>query len=130
MRAMSNGDRAEANAHEISADRLQTWLWHASSVKHAWEKYDEQKRWSHDDNVAVQHLGWAMIRPPMSEFYDLYSLHNAQKPWEVFVHLLQAADHDPYAAKAVGILTAQRLKCPNVKFLYLPPEGKIDQNPF
>lgn len=131
MSGMSADHRKEAITHEVNTEDLQKWLWFASLTKDTWDKYDQNGRWTHDDNVAVQHLGWQMLRPPGSQFYDLYSLRRSSGDGPLlFKQMLRAAEHDPYAAKAVGILTAQRMEHPEVKFNFLPSEKKVDKNPF
>lgn len=109
--------RSPENAHAASVEALQRWLWNCAAA--GWTLTgDAPGTWSHDDNMAVQHLGWMIAKPPGSPLYDLFSLTRAS-PAACMKVLLSAAATDPYCAKAVVLLTQQRLLHPTVKFAYL-----------
>lgn len=104
-------------AHEASADALQRWLWQCLAA--GWNPLGgTDPVWSHDDNMAVQHLGWMIAKPPNSPFYELFSLHSHVHPSSIMKKIVSAAPIDPICAKAVAILGAQRLTHPQIKFAY------------
>lgn len=115
MRGMPDPPRA--SKHEVSAEALQSWIWNC--VAAGWDPSQlSVERWSHDDNqMAMQH-GWMISQPPNSAHVDLFSLRTNTTPAQVMTLLVKLAPIDPLAARAVAMLTAQRLKYPDIKFAY------------
>ena len=103
--------------HEATAEALQKWLWQC--IAGGWKPLsDGDIRWTHDDNMAVQHLGWMIAKPPLSEHFDLFSLLVGVSSASIMTKIVDAAPIDPLCAKAVSLLAAQRLKFPDVKFAF------------
>lgn len=83
-------------------------------------------RWTHEDNQMALRLGWCLAAnpygnstktDPKSALLDIISYSHAT-PHEVFLRIQQGAELDPLLAKALSILTAQRLLHPEVLFAY------------
>lgn len=69
--------------------------------------------------MAVQHLGWMIAQPPGSKYYDLFVLKRGMIPHKVMDTIVDMSAVDPNCAKAVAMLTKQRLLFPNVKFAFM-----------
>lgn len=114
-----------ANLHAQGVDALQRWIWQC--VVAGWDPMgDPGDFWSHDDNLAVQHLRWALIRTPHSELYDLVCLDWGLSPSQTYKAIVRMAPVDNYCAKAVSILSKQRLMFPEYRFAFL--ERSHDKN--
>lgn len=113
----------EAPDHAVSAEALQKWLWQC--VAAGWDPTgNNDGHWSHDDNMAVQHLGWMIAMPPTSKHFDLFSLRPNVRPHQIMKSIIDAAPIDPYCAKAVALLGKQRVLHPNVKFAFIDEGSK------
>lgn len=107
----------EAPDHAVNAEALQKWLWQC--VAAGWDPTGGvDSHWSHDDNMAVQHLGWMIVVPPGSAHFDLFSLRLSIGPKAMMKQIVDAAPLDPYCAKVVALLGKQRLLYPNIKFAF------------
>lgn len=73
-------------------------------------------RWSHDDNTEAMALGWMIAQPPGSEHLDLFSLKQDRTARMFMDEIVRLAPIHPLCARAVVILSAQRIKHPNIKF--------------
>ena len=105
----------EAPDHAVNAEALQKWLWQC--VAAGWNPIEGfDGRWTHDDNMAVQHLGWMIAMSPNSQHFDLFSLIPGVRAASIMKTIIKAASVDPLCAKAVALLGKQRLLYPNVKF--------------
>ena len=103
--------------HATTAGALQKWLWQCAAV--GWDPTGGVGgNWTHDDNMAVQHLGWMIVVPPGSAHFDLFSLRPGIGPKAVMKQIVDAAPFDPYCAKAVALLGKQRLLYPDIKFAF------------
>jgi len=108
MRALPDkkGDGEETISH------FQMMLWDYIDVMA--EKAGASDRWTHDDNMAVQHLGWGMYTVTAPDTndrrYTLVSLDRRLSGNDVFNRIKQVAPLCPLCSKALGILTAQKLK--------------------
>lgn len=103
-----------ALSHEVAAEALQRWLW--SCVAAGWDpSLRENPRWTHEDNNEAQKLGWMIAQPPGSGHLDLFSL-GRLSPADLMRHIVSMAPHLPLCAKAVMVLSAQRLENPNIRF--------------
>ena len=112
--------------HEEVSHALQRWLW--SCLAAGWNPAQPESHvWSHDENQQAMSLGWMISQPPGSQHVDLFSLRPAIPACEIMDTLIRAAPVDPLAARAVAVLTAQRLKHPNVKFNFLRPNHESDE---
>lgn len=117
MRSMPNPPRTEGLTHEVAVDALQKWLWQA--VAAGWDPSNpDSGHWSHDDNLKAMQLGWMISQAPNSEYVDLFSLKQGVKAHDVMKAIVRAATIDPVCAKAVTVLTAQKLKFPDVRFAF------------
>ena len=103
--------------YSVNADALQKWLWNLAAT--GWTPTGDNLRWSHDDNMAVQHLGWMIVNVPGSPYLDLFTLRPGATPQGVMKTIANAATLDPMCAKAVAVLGGQRLKHPEVQFNYM-----------
>lgn len=100
--------------HELAADALQRWLW--GCIAAGWDPtLKDNPQWSHDDNIEAQSLGWMIAQPPGSKHLDLFSLRRLS-PYQTMQHIVSMAPVSPLCAKAVMVLSAQRLEHPNIKF--------------
>lgn len=107
-----------APPHNASAEALQRWLW--QRVAAGWNPSGgDSSRWSHDDNMKVQHLGWMIASPPGSPHFDLFSLRPGTKASVLMRSIVNSAQIDPICAKAVAVLGAQRVLHPDVKFAFM-----------
>jgi hypothetical protein len=107
----------------VSAEALQKWLWQC--VAAGWDPTGGvDSHWSHDDNMAVQHLGWMIAMPPGSEHFDLFSLRPGVRASSVMKTIIDAASVDPLCAKAVALLGKQRVLHPNTKFAFVDEGSK------
>lgn len=107
--------------HQESAEKLQRWLYHCAL--NGWSPTPmNDVRWTHDDNVAVQHLGWMIAKPPHSPYYDLFVIRSPVAASVMMQTIVRMVDVDPLCAKAVAILIGQRMQHPEVKFSYLSKE--------
>ena len=103
--------------HAVNAEALQKWLWQC--VAAGWDPAGGvDSHWSHDDNMAAQHLGWMIAMPPGSEHFDLFSLRPGVRASTVMKTIIGAASIDPLCAKAVTLLGQQRILYPNIKFSF------------
>ena len=103
--------------HATTAEALQKWLWQCAAA--GWDPTGGVgSSWTHDDNMAVQHLGWMIAVPPGSTHFDLFSLCAGVGPKAVMKNIIDAAPLDPYCAKAVALLGKQRLLYPDIKFAF------------
>lgn len=122
MSSVPNPPRTQGVDHETSHIALQKWIW--SAVAGGWSPTGgfTDQRWTHDDNMAAQPLGFMITKPPGSKFYELYSITRSSVLREnanwLMKQLIEAASIDPLCAKAVGVLTAQKLANPDRKFAY------------
>ena len=108
--------------HAASAEALQRWLWRCLAA--GWNPLgDHDPRWTHDDNMAVQHLGWMIATPPQSQHFDLFSLRQGVHVPSIMAKIVSAAPIDPLCAKAVALLGSQRLKFPDIKFAFVEGIG-------
>ena len=113
----------EGPNHVVNAEALQRWLWQCvaagldptGGVDH---------RWTHDDNMAVQHLGWMIAMPPGSGHFDLFSLRPNVRASVIMNAIIAAAPIDPLCAKAVALLGKQRVLYPNTKFAFVDEGSK------
>lgn len=113
----------EAPDHAVSAEALQKWLWQC--VAAGWDPTGGvDTHWSHDDNMAVQHLGWMIAMPPGSAYFDLFSLRSGVRASEIMKKIIDAAPIDPLCAKAVALLGKQRVLYPNAKFAFIDEGSK------
>ena len=113
----------EAPGHTASAEALQKWLWQC--VKAGWDPTGGvDSHWSHDDNMAAQHLGWMIAMPPGSGHFDLFSLRPGVRASTVMKTIIDAASVDPLCAKAVALLGKQRVLHPNTKFAFVDEGSK------
>ncbi len=104
--------------HATTAEALQKWLWQCAAV--GWDPTGGVGgNWTHDDNMAVQHLGWMIVVPPGSAHFDLFSLRPGIGPKATMKQIVDAAPFDPYCAKAVALLSKQRLLYPDIKFVFV-----------
>lgn len=107
----------EFGEHAADVERLQRWLW--AAVKSGWSPTaPKNSRWSHDDNMAAQPLGWMIVTPPNSTFLALMSLKPRVTAQELYKNIAEMAPIHPLCAKAFAVLTAQRLEHPTRKFEY------------
>lgn len=103
-----------ALSHELAAEALQRWLW--SCVAAGWDpSLRENPRWTHEDNNEAQKLGWMIVQPPGSGYLDLFSV-GRLSPADLMRRIVSMAPLSPLCAKAVMVLSAQRLEHPNVRF--------------
>ena len=103
--------------HAATSEALQKWLWQCAAA--GWDPTGGVgSNWTHDDNMAVQHLGWMIAVPPGSTYFDLFSLRSGVGPKVVMKTIIDAAPFDPYCAKAVALLGKQRLLYPDIKFAF------------
>ena len=65
----------------------------------------------------MQH-GWMISQPPSSEHLDLFSLKRGVTPAQIMQEIVSLAPIHPVCARAVIVLTAQKLKYPNIKFAF------------
>ena len=113
----------EVPDHAVSARALQKWLWQC--VAAGWDPTGGvDSHWSHDDNMAVQHLGWMIAMPPGSGHFDLFSLRLGVRASSVMKTIIDAASVDPLCAKAVALLGKQRVLHPNTKFAFVDEGSK------
>ena len=104
-------------------EALQKWLWQC--VAAGWDPTGGvDSHWSHDDNMAVQHLGWMIAMPPGSGHFDLFSLRPGVRASSVMKTIIDAASVDPLCAKAVALLGKQRVLHPNTKFAFVDEGSK------
>lgn len=117
MSSMSGTTRAsgEAALHRRIAERerIQLWLW--QHARDGWVPIPQ--RWTHEDNEEAQKLGWMIIELP-SKGADLFSL-DGRPPSEIMSSITAMAHLIPVCAKALGILTAQKLAHPDEAFNFL-----------
>ena len=100
-----------------TAEALQKWLWQCAAA--GWDPTGGVgSNWTHDDNMAVQHLGWMIAVPPGSTHFDMFSLRSGVGPKAAMKTIVDAAPFDPYCAKAVALLGKQRLLHPEVRFAF------------
>lgn len=99
---------------------IQKWLWACASNGYTSPLANtDPTRWSHDDNTAATQLGWMIAESPTTKTLDLYSLRQHVHPREVMQQIIALAPLDPLAARALTVLTAERMKRPNVRFTFL-----------
>ena len=107
----------DSGAHHASAEALQKWLWQCTAA--GWDPLGSNSGiWTHDDNMAVQHLGWMIVKPPGSDYHELFVLRQGH-PSHMMKRIIDAAPIDPLCAKAVALLGKQRVLYPNIKFSYM-----------
>ena len=113
----------EGPNHAAYAEALQKWLW--QDVAAGWDPTGGvDSHWSHDDNMAVQHLGWMIVMPPGSGYFDLFSLRPNVRASAIMKTIIDAASVDPLCAKAVALLGKQRVLHPNTKFAFVDEGSK------
>ena len=114
---MQQPQRTVMPPHATTAEALQKWLWQCAAA--GWDPTGGVgSNWSHDDNMAVQHLGWMIAKPPGSDYYELFVLRQGH-PSHMMKRIIDAAPIDPLCAKAVALLGKQRVLFPNVNFAYV-----------
>lgn len=105
--------------HDLAAEALQQWLW--ACINRGWKPThpsESDLHWHHEDNMEASRLGWMMVRPPGSPFYDLFDLQQRRSPHVLAKLIADMAPISPLCAKALTILTAQCLSNPYKKFRY------------
>lgn len=103
--------------HTVAREKLQQWLW--MCVENGWiPTAPKTNRWSHDDNMEAQPLGWMIVTPPNSSFLALMSLNPRTTSQELYKNIANMAPIHPLCAKAFAVLTAQQLEHPTRKFEY------------
>ncbi len=113
----------EATDHAVNAEALQRWLWQCAAA--GWDPTKGvDNHWSHDDNMAAQHLGWMIAMPPGSKYFDLFSLCSGVRASAIMKTIIDAASVDPLCAKAVAVLGKQRVLHPNTKFAFIDEGSK------
>jgi len=119
----SSASSAESNDvlgvpdHYRVAVALQKWI--HTALLSGWNPVGETPgRWTREDNEAVAKYGFAILQLPNSPLYDVFSLVQNQSPTNVFRLMIKRVGEDSLFAKAVGLLSAQRLTYPNQKFMY------------
>ena len=113
----------EAPDHAVNAEALQKWLWQC--VAAGWDPIGGvDSHWTHDDNMAVLHLGWMIAMPPGSGHFDLFSLRPGVRASAIMKTIIAAAPIDPLCAKAVALLGKQRVLHPNTKFAFVDEGSK------
>lgn len=93
---------------ELSADhreKIQKYIWHVATL--GWNPLHAD-RWSHEDNQAMQPYGILMYADPNGK-YQLYSLRERVSERELIDRITRLAPICPYCAKAVVLLSIQRL---------------------
>lgn len=108
----------EGTNHAVNAEALQLLLWQCMATGGV------DHRWTHDDNMAVQHLGWMIAMPPGSGHFDLFSLRPNVRASAIMKTIIDAASVDPLCAKAVALLGKQRVLHPNTKFAFVDEGSK------
>lgn len=97
------------NPLNLFVNAAQTILWAAASGEY--KPFDG--RWTHEDNDAVAGYGWMLVMDT-SGVYQLLnrgrSLHDRQEPDDMFARMEKLAPVDPFCAKAVALLIAQKLR--------------------
>ena len=117
MRTLPNPPRTEGSEHEVAVVALQKWLW--ACVAAGWDPTNPASGgWSHDDNLDAMQLGWMISQPPGSGHLDLFSLRKGFSPAQLMQQIVSLAHINPVCARAVVVLSAQKLKFPNIKFAF------------
>lgn len=112
MRGMSDLTR-EAIDDEFR-NKIQRTLW-IDVVSGRWTP--ATPRWTHDDNMDAQPLGWMILQLPSGRL-DLISLNPAAKPKEIFEAITQLSLINPLCAKAISVLAADKFKYPESKYSF------------
>lgn len=109
MHQLSREDRTAREAGQIEqfAAEFQRDLW--AYIDHVNERMSRDGRWTHDDNMAVQHLGWALYKVE-GERYVLITLNRKLSYEETIRRIRHMAVLCPLHQKALAILAAQTLK--------------------
>lgn len=123
MYSLPNTDRGPSDEEVTRA--LQLWLW--VQVGSGWRPFAgiDAAVWSAEDSEQSMGLGWMIAQPPECPWVDLYSLSRSVPAWKVMEQIRESASIIPLCAKALAVLTAQKLKHPNVRFNYeqVPSRG-------
>lgn len=120
MRPMPKPPReAEYRDHQIAVNALQRWIW--ACVEAGWSTGagEFRDRWTDEDRQASLQLGWMIAQAPGVPYLDLFSLKVGVRPSEIMETILAAVGTMPVCDKAAAVLTAERLKHPNVQFSYM-----------
>lgn len=115
-------DRLEVAAATAA---LQKWLW--TCLAAGWDPTDPattSTSWSHDDNMEASRRGWMIAQPPGNniQHVDLFSLKRGTFAHSIMEQIIKGASVDPLCAKAVTVLSAQKLRFPNQRFAFEKPE--------
>lgn len=119
MSAMPKPPRTDGEDHEKAAVALQRWIW--SGLAAGWNPAasgEASGRWTLEDNQEAMPRGWMISNPPNSEHLDLFSLRRGQSANDIMKTLIKGAPVDPLCAKAVAVLSAQRLKHTHINFAF------------
>lgn len=67
--------------------------------------------------MEAQALGWMIAKAPGEQLYELYSLRRDVLSHELMPKIIKMAALDPLCAKAITLLSAQKLQNPDSKVL-------------
>lgn len=117
MRNLPEPPRTSSLTHEQAVDALQRWLY--TCLGAGWDPINSCGNiWSHDDNLAAAAHGWMIMQAPSTPYVDLFSLKKNFTPAMLMDGIKRGATVDPLCAKAVITLMGQKLKFPDVKFMF------------
>lgn len=110
MRHLPNPPRTEGFSDpEAVINAYRRWFWMLADYDF---DYVDPPRWTHDDNRQAQTYGFAILAVPGLTGglrYTVVSLTRHTKVQDVEHKIVKLAPIDPLCAKALGVLTAQKL---------------------
>ena len=123
MPSLPDKDRGYSDEEVTRA--LQLWLW--VQVGSGWKPFADIDTtvWSAEDNEQATGLGWLIAQSPGNAWLDMYSLSRSVPAWKIMEQIRESASIIPICAKALAVMTAQKLRYPNTRFNYeqVPSEG-------
>ena len=111
MRPLSDTSRTASFNEDEALAELQLYLW--ERAKRGWNPmHPNSPHWSFDDNTQSQALGWIIAQSPGTDggALELIGLDRHQSREQLFETISRMANIDPICAKALRVLTAQKLR--------------------
>lgn len=110
MHLLPNPPRTEGFSDpEAVIDAMRRWFW---ALAQSDFDFSDPPRWTHDDNRQAQTYGFMILAVPEVKGalrYAVVPLTRHTKAQDVEHKIVKLAPIDPLCAKALGILTAQKL---------------------
>lgn len=110
MRHLPNPPRTEGFSDpEAVIEAMRRWFWALAQNDF---DFSDPPRWTHDDNRQAQTYGFAIVAVPGAKdalCYAVVSLTCHTKVQDIEHKIAKLAPIDPLCAKALGIITAQKL---------------------